>query len=73
MGGRNVFTIKSDFKEAITTYAVQFGRNLKFTEIEKVSERVRCKDGCELEAYSSKFPNEDSWQLRKLVDIHSCS
>lgn len=52
------FSIKGDFKEAITTYAVQSGRNLKFTKNDKIRVMVRCKDGCEWEAYCVKFPNE---------------
>ncbi|XP_058778388.1 uncharacterized protein LOC131652524 [Vicia villosa] len=46
---------------------------MKFTKNDKVRVRVRCKDGCQWEAYCSKFPNEETWQLRKLVDKHECS
>lgn len=35
--------------------------------------RVRCKKGCETEAYCGKFPKEESWQTREVIDIHSCS
>ncbi|XP_058755786.1 uncharacterized protein LOC131629000 [Vicia villosa] len=67
------FTTKEDFKEAIVTYAVHSGRDLRFTKNDKIRVRVRCKDGCEWESYCAKFPTEDSWQLRKVVDTHSCS
>lgn len=33
--------------------------------------RVKCKDGCEWEAYCTKLLNEDYWKLRKVVNIHS--
>lgn len=67
------FSIKGDFKEEITSYAIQSGRKLKFTKNDKINVRVRCKDGCKWEAYYAKLPNEDFWQLRMVVDIHSCS
>lgn len=67
------FSIKGDSKEAIISYAVQSGRNLKFIKNDNIRVRVRCKDGREWEAYCDKSPNEDSLQLRKVVDIHSCS
>lgn len=35
--------------------------------------RVKCKDGCEWNGYNAKMPSEDSWQLRKEVNIHICS
>lgn len=58
------FSTKGGFKEAITSCAIQSGRNLKFTKNDKIRVGVKCKDGCELEAYHDKFPNEDSWKLR---------
>ncbi|XP_058761190.1 uncharacterized protein LOC131634538 [Vicia villosa] len=67
------FRSKDDFKEAITSYAVQSGRNMRFTKNDKVRVRVKCKDGCQWEAYCAKLPNEETWQLRKLVDKHECS
>ncbi|XP_058734332.1 uncharacterized protein LOC131606064 [Vicia villosa] len=67
------FRSKDDFKEAITSYAVQSGRNMRFTKNDKVRVRVKCKDGCQWEAYCAKLPNEETWQLRKLVEKHECS
>ncbi|XP_058733729.1 uncharacterized protein LOC131605384 [Vicia villosa] len=67
------FRSKDDFKEAITSYAVQSGRNMRFTKNDKVRVRVNCKDGCQWEAYCAKLPNEETWELRKLVDKHECS
>lgn len=54
------FSTKYDFKEAITSYAIQYGRNLKFIENDKIRVRVRCKYGCEWEVYGDKLSNEDS-------------
>ncbi|XP_058733971.1 uncharacterized protein LOC131605655 [Vicia villosa] len=67
------FRSKDDFKEAITSYVVQSGRNMWFTKNDKVRVKVKCKDGCQWEAYCAKLPNEETWQLRKLVDKHECS
>lgn len=35
MGVGNIFSTKCSFKEAITTYGVHYGRNLKFTKNDK--------------------------------------
>ncbi|XP_058765013.1 uncharacterized protein LOC131638472 [Vicia villosa] len=67
------FSSKDDFKEAITSYDVHSGRNLKFTKNDKVRVRVKCKDGCDWEAYCAKSSREATWQLRKVNDVHSCS
>lgn len=44
---RMYFSTKSDFKEAITSHAVQSSRNLKLNKNDKIRVRVRSKDGCE--------------------------
>ncbi|XP_058753673.1 uncharacterized protein LOC131626849 [Vicia villosa] len=67
------FTSKSDIKDAVISYAVQNGRDLKFIKNDKKRVRVRCKDGCQWELYCSKLPDEDSWQVRKIIDEHNCS
>nr|XP_027191059.1 uncharacterized protein LOC101498519 [Cicer arietinum] len=68
-----LFTGKEEFKEAMTTYAIHNGRDLKFIKNDKLRVRVKCKKGCEWFAYCAKLPDEDTWQLRKLVDTHSCN
>ncbi|XP_058747068.1 uncharacterized protein LOC131620060 [Vicia villosa] len=67
------FRSKDDFKEAITSYVVQSGRNMRFIKNGKVRVRVKCKEGFQWEAYYAKLPNEETWQLSKLVDKHECS
>lgn len=54
------FSIKVDFKEAVTSFDVKSGRNLKFIKNDKIWVRVRRKDGCEWEAYCIKLPNDGS-------------
>ncbi|XP_027191068.1 uncharacterized protein [Cicer arietinum] len=68
-----LFTCKEEFKEATTIYAIHNGRDLKFIKNDKLRVRVKCKEGCEWFAYCAKLPDEDTWQLRKLVDTHSCN
>ncbi|XP_012571249.1 uncharacterized protein [Cicer arietinum] len=68
-----LFTGKKEFKEAMTTYVIHSGRDLKFIKNDKLRVRVKCKEGCEWFAYCAKLPGEDAWQLRKLVDAHSCN
>lgn len=40
------FATNDDFKEAIRTYVIHSGRNLKFKKNDKRRMRVKCKDGC---------------------------
>ena len=68
-----LFGTKDEFKDAIKTYAVHSGRDLKFEKNDSYRVRVRCKEGCVWEAYLFKLPNEATWQLRKIVDNHTCS
>lgn len=70
------FVSKKAFQEAIRTYAVHFGRDLKFRKKDKRRVRVTCKGAkgnCLFEAYCGKIPNEETWQLRKIQRLHKCS
>nr|KYP44662.1 hypothetical protein KK1_033821 [Cajanus cajan] len=70
------FLSRIQFKEAVTSYVVNSGRNLKFTKNDKrriKRIRVICKQGCPWVAYCAKVPYEESWQLRKIFDRHTCS
>lgn len=42
-----VFSTKEEFKEAITNYVVDNGRDLHFIKNDKTWVRVGCKEGCE--------------------------
>ncbi|XP_058726169.1 uncharacterized protein LOC131597489 [Vicia villosa] len=35
--------------------------------------RVICKQGCPWESYCARLANKKTWQLRKIVDNHTCS
>jgi hypothetical protein len=66
------FSSKKEFKEAISNYSVCNAKDLKFLKNDKTRVRVGCKDGCPWVALCSKIPEEDTWQLRKLDDNHTC-
>ena len=67
-----LFSDREEFKAAITTYAVHNGVDVKIIKNDKIRVRAACKDPCQWRAYCAKLPNEDTWQLRKLYDEHSC-
>ncbi|XP_014519664.1 uncharacterized protein LOC106776700 [Vigna radiata var. radiata] len=71
-----IFNDKEDFKEAIRSYAIHTGRDLKFVKNDKCRVRVRCMGGqkkCPWVAYCGYLPTRKIWQLRKIVDTHACS
>ncbi|XP_058733836.1 uncharacterized protein LOC131605506 [Vicia villosa] len=68
-----LFSTKEDFKEAVASYAVHNGRDLRFVQNDKTKVRVGCKEGCGWVSLCSKLPNEDTWQLRTLNDNHTCN
>ncbi|XP_072064127.1 uncharacterized protein [Arachis hypogaea] len=68
-----LYATREEFKEAVTSYAVHTGRNIKFPVVDNVRVRAKCGDGCEWFAYAVKMTNEDSWQLRTVNDHHSCN
>ncbi|XP_022642195.1 uncharacterized protein LOC111242577 [Vigna radiata var. radiata] len=71
-----IFTDKEDFKDAIRSYSVHAGRCLKFVKNDKRRVRVRCLGGqgkCPWVAYCGYLPSRKIWQLRKIIDTHTCS
>ncbi|XP_017434428.1 uncharacterized protein LOC108341245 [Vigna angularis] len=70
------FTEKKEFTEAIRTYALSNGRNLKFMKNDKKRVAVKCLGGqgkCKWYAYCAYRSAAKSWQLRKVINDHSCS
>ncbi|WVY95594.1 hypothetical protein V8G54_027745 [Vigna mungo] len=70
------FTEKKEFTEAIRTYALSNGRNLKFLKNDKKRVGVKCFGGngkCKWYAYCAFSSRSKSWQLRKVIDDHTCS
>ncbi|WVY97484.1 hypothetical protein V8G54_029635 [Vigna mungo] len=70
------FVEKNEFMDAIRTYALSNGRNLKFIKNDKKRICVKCLGGkgkCNWYAYCAFRIDVNAWHLRKVVDTHSCS
>jgi len=71
-----VFLDNNHFKDAIRAYAIHAGRNMKFLKNDSKRVRVGClgaQNKCQWSAYCSYVRSRKIWQLRKLLDVHSCS
>ena len=67
------FVSKQQFQEGIRTYAVHNGKDIKFRKNDKTRVRAICKkNGCKWEAFCAKRPGEETWQLRKILDVCKC-
>ncbi|XP_052724052.1 uncharacterized protein LOC128193901 [Vigna angularis] len=70
------FGHKKDILDAIKTYALENGKNLKFIKNDKKRIRLKCvgeKGECPWMAYFCYMEAVDTWQLRTMVDKHTCS
>ncbi|WVZ24993.1 hypothetical protein V8G54_003537 [Vigna mungo] len=70
------FAEKKEFMDGIRTYALSNGRNMKFIKNDKKRIIVKCLGGkgkCNWYAYCAFRIDVNAWQLRKVVDTHSCS
>ncbi|WVZ13717.1 hypothetical protein V8G54_011283 [Vigna mungo] len=70
------FRDKNEFMEAVRSYAVHGGRDLKFIKNDNRRVRVRClgaQKSCPWMTYCGYMEGCSTWQLRKVVDNHSCS
>ncbi|XP_017438361.1 uncharacterized protein LOC108344427 [Vigna angularis] len=70
------FSDKNEFMEAVKSYVVHAGRNLKFVKNDNRRVRVRClgaQKKCPWMAYCGYLEGCITWQLRKILDTHTCS
>ncbi|WVZ25187.1 hypothetical protein V8G54_003731 [Vigna mungo] len=70
------FVEKEDILDAIKTYAMENGRNLKFVKNDKRRIRVRClgsKGKCPWVVYFGFMGAIKSWQVRTVFDTHTCT
>jgi len=70
------FLDNNHFKDATRAYAIHAGRNLKFLKNDSNRVRVGCfgaQNKCQWSVYCSYVRSRKIWQLRKLLDVHSCS
>ncbi|CAK8531321.1 unnamed protein product [Lathyrus sativus] len=68
-----LFSTNEEFKEAIASYVVHNGRDLRYLKNDKTRVRVGCKEWCGWVALCSKLPNANTWNLRTLNDNHTCN
>ncbi|XP_019179532.1 PREDICTED: uncharacterized protein LOC109174735 [Ipomoea nil] len=66
------FLSKEDFKEEVKTYAIQFGKELKF----KKNDKVRCiaictQSDCKWQVTCRKDVDEDFWRVTVLNDVQA--
>ncbi|MCH79452.1 hypothetical protein A2U01_0000201 [Trifolium medium] len=66
------FSSKAEFMNAVATYAIHNGKDIKFGKNDKIRCRAMCKGGCKWFLFCSKLPDEDTWQIRTKNDTHSC-
>lgn len=72
---RTYFIEKQDFLDAMKTYALENGKNLKFVKNDKRTIKMKCvgaKGQGPWMAYSGYMEAVDTWQLRNVVNTHRC-
>ncbi|XP_052735479.1 uncharacterized protein LOC108341416 [Vigna angularis] len=70
------FAEKQDILEAIKDYALDNGRNIHFVKNDKQRIRLKCvgaKGKCPWKLYFGYMKAVKTWQLRTMVDNHTCS
>ncbi|WVZ11151.1 hypothetical protein V8G54_015681 [Vigna mungo] len=70
------FGQKVDILDTIKTYALENGKKLKFIKNDKRRIRIKCmgaKGQCPWMAYFGYMEAMDTWQLRTVIDEHTCS
>ncbi|XP_019190408.1 PREDICTED: uncharacterized protein LOC109184816 [Ipomoea nil] len=66
------FLTKGDFREAVKTYGLQFGKELKFVKNDKVRCIAKCvQEGCNWRVNCRRDPDEQCWRIIVLVDEHN--
>jgi len=70
------FAEKEEFTDAIRTYGLHSGRKLKIFRNDKRRICVKClgaKGKCKWYAYCAYKAAQNTWQLRKIINTHTCS
>jgi len=70
------FVSKKEFQDAVRTFAVHSGRDVKFDKNDKRRVKVICRGNegkCDSQLYCAKIPGEETWQLRRIKGKHSCT
>lgn len=65
------FVSKGDFKDVVKTFAIQFGKELKFKKNDKIRCIATCtQDGCRWQVTCRKDPDEDFQKVTAFNDDH---
>jgi len=70
------FLDKEHFRDVVRTYAIRGGRNIRIVKNDKGRIRVRyigAQGNYLWLAYCALLTSHHNWQLRKVVDVHTCS
>ncbi|XP_052729225.1 uncharacterized protein LOC128195478 [Vigna angularis] len=70
------FAQKQDLLDAIKTYAIENGRNIRYLKNDKKRIKAKCvgaKGKCPWMTYCAYMDAIQTWQLRTIVDNHTCS
>nr|GME07153.1 uncharacterized protein LOC109184816 [Ipomoea batatas] len=66
------FLTKGDFRDAVKTYGLQFGKELKFVKNDKVRCAAKCvQEGCNWRVNCRRDANEACWRVTMLIDEHN--
>ncbi|RYR57495.1 hypothetical protein Ahy_A05g023226 isoform B [Arachis hypogaea] len=66
------FASREEFKDTVTSYAVQTRRGLRYAKLDLVRVRAVCQPGCPFWLYAAKMKEEETWQLRSVNLKHTC-
>ncbi|KAL2928879.1 MutS protein-like protein 5 [Bienertia sinuspersici] len=68
------FTNRSEFKEAVSKYAVMQGRDISYVLSNKKKEQlgVKCAGDCPFYLYCSMHSRDRTWLVKTVVDSHTC-
>ncbi|KAL2925593.1 hypothetical protein RDABS01_028641 [Bienertia sinuspersici] len=68
------FTNRSEFKEAVSKYAVMQGRDISYVLSNKKKEQlgVKCAGDCPFYLYGSMHSRDRTWLVKTVVDSHTC-
>ncbi|KAL2942915.1 Biosynthetic peptidoglycan transglycosylase [Bienertia sinuspersici] len=68
------FTKGTEFKDAVTKYAVMQGRDVRYVISNKDKQRlgVKCVGGCPFYLYCSIHSRDATWLVKKVVNSHTC-
>ncbi|WVZ03648.1 hypothetical protein V8G54_024454 [Vigna mungo] len=70
------FAEKQDILEAMKSYSLDNGRNIKFLKNDKQRMRLKCVGAtgkCPWRLYFGYMKAVKTWQLRRMLDSHTCS